>query len=121
MSDLVERLRAEAALYGVPTTDSVLELEAADEITRLRAEVQAKEDRIAGLVNLLQAVSSAGVVSSAKAETLRADAAAAVLAERLACAAVARGAQHLPNNGQEFANGWTSAVLQIAQAIESRS
>lgn len=38
MTDLVERLRAEVALYGARTTDSVLMDEAADEIIRLRTE-----------------------------------------------------------------------------------
>jgi hypothetical protein len=43
----------------------------------------------------------------------------AVAAERERCAKVAEGAQHLPNAGDEFANGWCSAALQIAQAIRA--
>lgn len=45
--------------------------------------------------------------------------AAAVAAERERCAKVAEGAQHLPNDGKDFANGWCSAALQIAQAIRA--
>ena len=40
-----------------------------------------------------------------------------IAAERDRCAKVAEGAQHLPNDGLDFANGWCSAALQIAQAI----
>jgi hypothetical protein len=39
--------------------------------------------------------------------------------ERERCANVAKGAQHLPNDGKDFANGWCSAALQIAQAIRA--
>jgi hypothetical protein len=39
--------------------------------------------------------------------------------ERERCAKAAKGAQHLPNDGKDFANGWCSAALQIEQAIRS--
>lgn len=42
---------------------------------------------------------------------------AAVTEESERCAKVAEGAQQLPNAGDDFANGWCSAALQIAQAI----
>jgi len=47
-------------------------------------------------------------------------AAAAVAAEREACAKIAKGAQHLPNDNSDFANGWCSAALQIEQAIRGQ-
>ena len=40
-------------------------------------------------------------------------------AERERCAKLAEGAQQLPNDGKDFANGWCSAALQIAQAIRA--
>ena len=42
-----------------------------------------------------------------------------VAAERERCAKLAEGAQQLPNDGKDFANGWCSAALQIAQAIRA--
>lgn len=42
-----------------------------------------------------------------------------VAVERKRCAKVAEGAQQLPNAGDDFANGWCSAALQIAQAIRA--
>lgn len=50
---------------------------------------------------------------------LRRFAAAVQAAERERCAQVAEGAQQLPNSGDDFANGWCSAALQIAQAIRA--
>jgi hypothetical protein len=46
---------------------------------------------------------------------------AAVAQERERCAAIADGASHLPNGGDQFANGWCSAALQVAQAIRAGS
>ena len=44
-----------------------------------------------------------------------------VLLERAACAEIARGARYIYNKGNDFANGWCSASLQIEQAIDRRS
>lgn len=43
--------------------------------------------------------------------------ASAVADERERCAVVADGASKAPNAGDDFANGWCSAAIQIAQAI----
>jgi hypothetical protein len=40
-------------------------------------------------------------------------------AERERCAQIAEWAQRQPNDGKDFANGWCSAALQIAQAIRA--
>lgn len=48
---LVERLRAEAATFGIPCTDSVLHLEAADEIERLRVTLANESRRVCGSEN----------------------------------------------------------------------
>ncbi len=44
---------------------------------------------------------------------------AALESERERCAAIAEGAAKLPNSGDQFANGWCSAAVQIAQAIRA--
>lgn len=51
------------------------------------------------------------------ADSLRDYALEQVAAERERCAKLAEGAQHLSNDGKDFANGWCSAAAQIAQAI----
>lgn len=58
---------------------------------------------------------AARVWSVMYAEFLKSGARTTTVRER--CATIADGAHQLPNDGSDFANGWCSAALQIAQAI----
>lgn len=76
MTDLVERLRkwADDTGPGPFSHHRRIQEEAADELTRLRAEAEAHKERIAGLVNVGHALAATIEKQRAEVEALRADA-----------------------------------------------